>query len=342
MPVRFDGPNNECPPVRRSRRHRLSASLALLWALGLPISTMAQPETPPGEPLRDQFVYDFRGRPLPAKLQPFGPQADELIKPEAEGLRMTLPKDRASVKPVGLSLPLAVGGDFEVTAAFEILQAEEPPPGKQSYGVGVLVSVNQSARVGRLARAKGKQVVTWDHWATVDGERKFLLGAVPSEGQRGRLRLKREMTTLHFLWSPDLAGDTFKEIHQSEFDAPEITQLWFELNTDWSGGQNGALDVRLLELQVRASRPVAPVIAAAEEEPKTEPSKWLRPAVMVALAILLVLAVVLVVVYRRRGAAASVAFACDNCGKQLKSKVELAGKKVKCPQCGSVAVVPRA
>jgi DNA-directed RNA polymerase subunit RPC12/RpoP len=72
--------------------------------------------------------------------------------------------------------------------------------------------------------------------------------------------------------------------------------------------------------------------------------------------ILLILAAVLVVGYRRRGApgppadavagraaepAATVAFACADCGKRLKSKAEMAGKKIKCPQCGSVAVVPR-
>jgi hypothetical protein len=35
-----------------------------------------------------------------------------------------------------------------------------------------------------------------------------------------------------------------------------------------------------------------------------------------------------------------IAFACPGCGKQLKVKDELAGKKVKCPGCGCVAQVP--
>jgi DNA-directed RNA polymerase subunit RPC12/RpoP len=363
MPVRFGGPKMECSPLQRSPRLRLSAALLLLWVLGLPISGMAQPDAPrpdarQGEGLRDQFVLDFRGQPRPANMVLFGPQADGFIKPEAEGLRITLPKDRTSVKPVGLSLALAVGGDFEITAAFEVLKAEEPPPGRPSYGVGVLLSVNQAARVGRLARALGQQVVSWDHWATVDGKPKFLLGASPGEGQRGRLRLKRDKTTLHFLWSPDLVGDTFEEVHRCEFEAEEISQLWFELSSDW-GGENGALDVRLLELQVRASRPAADPVVASEEKPATGPRGWWGAAAIAALAILLVLAAVLFVGYRRRGTpppsanamagqaaespsgAQAVAFACADCGKRLKSNAEMAGKKIKCPQCGSVAVVPR-
>src|SRR5207253_1693042 len=35
-------------------------------------------------------------------------------------------------------------------------------------------------------------------------------------------------------------------------------------------------------------------------------------------------------------------FACPSCGKGLKGKAELAGKKVRCPHCKGVALVPAA
>jgi DNA-directed RNA polymerase subunit RPC12/RpoP len=38
--------------------------------------------------------------------------------------------------------------------------------------------------------------------------------------------------------------------------------------------------------------------------------------------------------------APSVSFACAGCGKTVKARAELAGKKVKCPQCGQVIPVP--
>jgi serine/threonine protein kinase len=40
--------------------------------------------------------------------------------------------------------------------------------------------------------------------------------------------------------------------------------------------------------------------------------------------------------------AAPLSFVCPGCGKKLKVKAELAGKKVKCPQCGKPAQVPEA
>lgn len=43
-----------------------------------------------------------------------------------------------------------------------------------------------------------------------------------------------------------------------------------------------------------------------------------------------------------RGDHGFVGLSCSNCGKHLKAKAELAGKKVKCPQCGKTALVPDA
>ena len=235
------------PDVRCSHCRR--AVLVLVAAIALPAIGMAQPEAA----LRDQVVYDFKGRLLPAEMTLFGPQADESIKPEAEGLRIGLSKGRDSVESVGLSMPLTVGGDFEITLALEILQAQQPTP--MSYGVGVLMSINESAaRIGRLERGQ-RQVLTWDRWAEVDGERKFQLGAAACKGKVGRLRLKRTQTTLHFLWGPGLAGENFEDVHRWEFDAQEIALLRIEVNANLGDGTTGDLDVRLLELRVRSTTP---------------------------------------------------------------------------------------
>ena len=68
---------------------------------------------------------------------------------------------------------------------------------------------------------------------------------------------------------------------------------------------------------------------------------------------MLIIAAVLAVVVLRRGATAAksrdndstakvamVSFPCVGCGKKLKAKTELAGKSVKCPQCGKSTAVP--
>jgi hypothetical protein len=37
-----------------------------------------------------------------------------------------------------------------------------------------------------------------------------------------------------------------------------------------------------------------------------------------------------------------ITFACSQCAKSLKARTDLVGKKIKCPGCGSVVVVPAA
>jgi DNA-directed RNA polymerase subunit RPC12/RpoP len=341
-----------CPKTAyRPVQPLLRAALVLVAALALPVHGLAQREAE----LRDQVAYDFRGRPLPAGMTLFGPQADEFIKPEAEGLRITLPKGRDSVESIGLSMALMVGGDFEITLAFEILQAEQPTPA--SYGVGVLMSVNETAgRIGRLERAK-RQGITWDRWATIDGERKFQLGAAPCKGKVGRLRLKRTQTTLHFLWAPGLAGDNFEAVHQWEFDAQEIALLRIEVNSNLGDGKAGALDVRLFELKVRSTEPAAGPVAVAQHDPTPGRTGWIAAAGSLGFVILLALAASLVVRHRQRVRApvapavadaqpnpevtgTLVAFVCSGCGKRLKSRAELAGKTIKCPQCSKPVIVP--
>jgi DNA-directed RNA polymerase subunit RPC12/RpoP len=332
----------------------------LLAGLGFCVVAAARADAQPGDGLAPQLVRDFRGRKLPADMTPFGASVNEFIKPEIEGLRLTLSRDRGSSAPVGLSMPLTLSGDFEITLAFEILQADEPPIGRMSYGVGLLMSVNEAARVGRLSRYK-HQVATWDRWATVNGERKFLNGGKQVKGQVGRLRLNRTNTILHMGWAPELAGDKFEEVHQFEFGDKEITLLRLELNTDLAGDA-GALDLRLLDLNVRATAPVtAPVadpLAAPEEVRESRSRIWFALAGGLVVAFLLALAVGLIVQFgRRRGRIpaptaasstevnpeafrASVAVACSGCGKRLKARAEQAGKKVKCPACGAAVVVP--
>lgn len=201
-------------------------------------------------PLRDDIVRDFRGSPLPGDMALLGNETGRFLKSEPDGLRLTLPRDRKDAARLGLSLPLSLQGDFEITVAFDILHADAPLPGRSSFGVGPMLSINEAARIGRLVRGNGNQVVTWDRWATVKGKREWLNGAVSADAASGKMRLKRTGTTLQFLWAPETAGENFEEVHQCDFGHDDITSLWLELNSD-NGGKPAALDVRFRELRVR-------------------------------------------------------------------------------------------
>jgi serine/threonine-protein kinase len=359
-PVAAAGPREAAARPRAGKRllrRFWPGALLLLPALGLAVCLAAQ-ATPPGGEAPHSCVISFRGRPLPPEIEPFGPLEQRFLKVEAEGLRITLPRDRADLSPLGLSLAGTVGGDFEITAAFAVLQADEPALGAPSYGIGFMISINEAARIGRLERANGNHVVTWDRWATVNGETRFLIGSVPGTARAGRLRLARTGTTLHFLWAPDGAGEDYEEISQCEFGDQDITLLRLELGAD-AGGRAGALDVRLVDLTIRSNTPVA----VAGQTPGTEGQVTGRSSAWFIAAGLLGLGIVLTAVVwrgrRRTGkrpaaeaaaarprqptaAAPAVSFPCSGCGKPLKARATSAGKQVKCPRCEATVPVPGA
>jgi hypothetical protein len=329
-----------------ARLLRVGALLLLVCLAGLFLLPAGQAPVsgpPPAGGLRDQFALDCRGRPLPADMTLFGPMDECSIKEEPEGLRLTLPRNRKDFATAGLSFPMGVGGDFEITLAFEVLEADEPGPA--SYGMGVMLSVNESGRVGCMLRAVRGQVISWDHWATVGGKRVLLCGGTPSGGKVGRIRLARTGTTLHYLWSPDMSGEDFRESHQCEcsFLAEAVSLVRVELNAD-VGRRPGTLDVRLLELKVRSATPEAGPISGAEDERPARSKGWLVAVGILALVLLLSVPLVWLSTRRRsrthHGPAAPISVQCSACGQKLKARAQAAGKTVKCPHCSQAVLVP--
>src|SRR5260370_14136351 len=74
MPVRRTCPAVECWRLQRWPQ-LLLAALVISGAPSLSIPAMAQDAPAADVELYDQFVYDLRGRPLPATMVPFWPQA---------------------------------------------------------------------------------------------------------------------------------------------------------------------------------------------------------------------------------------------------------------------------
>ena len=62
-----------------------------------------------------------------------GPNAREQMFEEPEGLRIVLPSDAERQDPIGLVTRFPIRGDFEITAAYEILRSDKPSAG---YGTG--------------------------------------------------------------------------------------------------------------------------------------------------------------------------------------------------------------
>lgn len=286
--------------------------------------------------MRVLFSYDFKDR-LPGSLRPFGPQAGRFVKPGPEGLRITLPKDRPEREAVGVALNRPVPGDFEITVTIEIVETDEVPPG--SFGAGVLMTIDETARIGRLARPKGLQVAIWDQWLFDDPKKpKFIGDSKPCSANLLRLRMKRTGSLLAYLWAPDTTGDDFELLHEGEFRADDIKEIRVMAET---GQPASGVDVRFLEMRVATDPGSAPRIG------------WMTAAT--AVVIIGGLAGWRVVQARAPEAApgkttpgqdaatatCEVALVtCPHCQKKVKLAAKAFDKKVTCPGCAA-EFVPR-
>jgi DNA-directed RNA polymerase subunit RPC12/RpoP len=168
---------------------------------------------------------------------------------------------------------------------------------------------------------------------------------------KGKLRLIRNGSQLQYLVAEE--QQAFKALQRVEIGTDDVQAVHGDCFTM---SAPVALDVRLTELVIDANQfpngiPSAPVPAAPVESPLG--SKGSLQAVellgaLLAIVLLIGLEAWLYVRSNRRkeqqapaeAVAPHLSFACSTCGKQLKAKVELAGKKAKCSQCGKPVLVP--
>ena len=317
-----------------------------------------------------EFVHDFRdGKPLPAWLTLDGPVEEAEINLADAGMRVTLPAERKSHFAVGVETKLIFSGDFEITAAFELLSFERPATG---YGVGVSLNLARAAdrklfgKIARFWRPEEGNVFISEFWNN-DPPKFRRVKSVPTETRTGRLRLVREGDTLRYLAAEGFDGD-FQEVYQAKFTADDLAQL--RLVVSDSGAPGNAVDARLLELRIVGGKltvlpaklnAAAPPDAPAEKVPLTMPpvppeiesdepqqgrSFWWLLALIVAM-VMLAAGLAQRWIRRKRLLAVNgeiaptlVTFACSACRRNLKARAELAGKKVKCPQCSQATLVP--
>jgi predicted RNA-binding Zn-ribbon protein involved in translation (DUF1610 family) len=284
---------------------------------------------------------------------------------EPAGARITMPSGKGVIPPSGLAIDFKVQGDFEITFAYEILNAEQPTKG---YGVGASLYVAINPKTGNAVTLARRVLMT--------GETRFLstrlpipakpqiVRSAPSQSPAGKLRIQRTGTKVRFLFAE---GDEpeFKEVNEVEFGADDIAFVQIGGN---AGNSENALDMRLLELSIRAERlpgfsnPAGddPVVLVDAEQNSSSPM-WMIVGGAITLGIaLLGSAGVVAVIFWRRSSARDAAkpsttnansdldadqtllsFVCSECGTKLKVRLQLAGKNVKCPHCGRTSAAPR-
>lgn len=212
-----------------------------------------------GSRFHEEFSYDFRGTAFDFRwFFPMGVDSFYgvgLLQPSSDGLRVTVPHHQGDSKPnVGLAPTVTLHGDFEVTVAYELVQADVPDVGA---GVGaslyVLSDRNASAAAMRRCVRPGGQQVHLAWWSVRDGvgSRVPKYQQFPAPDRCGRLRMERSGTALEF-FAGDGDGVDLRELLRIEgFGTEPIVLLRMEAVTD---GARSTTDVLWKSLEIRAER----------------------------------------------------------------------------------------
>jgi serine/threonine protein kinase/predicted RNA-binding Zn-ribbon protein involved in translation (DUF1610 family) len=346
----------------------LAASVVLVVATAFwfqpGVTLLAQVLGQEKPPQQANFHQDFRGANLEnSLLHPI----DERVHCEPAGVRVTLSGGDGDRPSSGLATDATIHGDFEITGSFEILKADRPSTG---YGVGVGLyaavdaGTNDSVSLARRLMPDGTTWFFSDRMTPTKDDLQHQSKRVRSTANAGKLRLQRVGSRLRFFVAEEGQSD-FVLVDDVEFSDEDIELVKFEAS---AGGSKSGLDCRLLDFTLRVDKltDTGDLTAdrftdASSEEVK--PRKWLL-ALTLCVGLLLSCGAVGWWLFARQRRAAkerinaivgdqrkvssspstvpALYFPCSACGKRLKVKVELAGKKVKCPQCGQAVAVPAA
>jgi hypothetical protein len=338
--------------------------------LGAPAFVRAQEEK--SREWKTTFHQDFR------KGDPKNPNLRSIregnFRWESAGARITMPARAGKLDTSGVAANFQIKGDFEITTCYEILKADVPTEG---YGVGVSIfaaiepealnAVSLARRVGTM----GNTNFLSDRMTPGEPSASHVMSSTPARQTTGKLRIQRIGNAATFFVA-DGDGD-FVPIYQDaktkktdvEFGVEDIR--YFQVGGD-AGQSQAALDVRVLDLTVRADE--LPGLIERPAGTKVEEPEWMKkaretqsdsssppvsslPWFVVALSaggigILLAGGLGIVLALRRRPRVqvqapkpTTISFACAGCNRKLTVKVERAGKKIKCPKCAEVVVVPK-
>jgi serine/threonine protein kinase len=339
--------------------------VVLLGALGMAIRlgvlgggsppNMQAQESNPVKPRRARAAFDFRtGIENYPALSLQGPNVDTLAKTDSQGLRVTIPGGQQDTRPVFVELNHRLRGDFDIAVGYELLAVGAPAP---QYGAGVALHVQFDspsalvARLGRNRKPTGERHGAHKIIGGPDGQRQYLNNMdVPATGTKGKLRLVRNGSNVEYLVAAE--GQNYKTLQVVEFGTADVQKVQLDCFTMYTPI---SLDVRLTELVIEADQfpdgmPSAPVPTLTVESPPKSNSSLLAVELLGALLAIIMLVGLGAWLYVRsngrkeqqapaEAVAQPISFACLACGKNLKAKAELVGKKVKCTQCGQPALV---
>ncbi len=151
------------------------------------------------------------------------------------------------------------------------------------------------------------------------------------------------------MYTSEGADKEFVLLHKGEFGTKDVKNVRILGST---GGPGASLDVRVSDLHIRADDFVRGTDAIFLPAARADWRAWHVILIAVAVPVALACSLGVWLFARRRSHAAvaspavdkaapqTIAFRCPGCGQSLRAKNEMAGAKVKCPQCSQAVVIP--
>jgi hypothetical protein len=282
--------------------------------------------TPPKKKYAQEYSQPFTGKTenIPG-WEVLNSGAEQNVRFEAAGLRITLPPGLAGGHPVtGLITGFGVQGDFEITLSFEIIKEADEGTNRTVLDLVITKDVPKAdvATIGRLMSPKdGRRFIGWSSmWDNVTEKKVPHPISRPTKAMTGRLRLVRSGADLHYGFSEEFDG-YFRYFKRFPFGPEDLRRVRIVGAT---GGDKATLDVRVTDFRIRADSipnmpaavpvpaAVVPQAAVPQADALTAPAGrgWLMAALLIGTALILVSAVALGVAFlllRRRAVQAPAA-----------------------------------
>src|SRR5205823_1978680 len=124
----------------------------------------------------------------------YGKIAGRAVVREPKGVRIWLPTATAGLDQTGLYSYFAVAGDFEFSAAYEVV---ELPPPQGGYGASVGIAVDTQGPGGSVSLARGQAVKKEPGYIVSrgklgEGGLKYETTFYPSTAKAGRVAVRRQ------------------------------------------------------------------------------------------------------------------------------------------------------
>jgi serine/threonine protein kinase len=251
----WTGPNDREPSRRPptgadAMPDRVSRSW-LTWPFLVAASVASASE--PG-PLANTFRADFTKEAFDVRdIALTGGHAEELVHAEPLGLRIKMPPGMGKPEGVGIKPRFKIRGDFDLSATFEILQADKPTEG---YGVGAQMSLETESPTKEAATAEwtytpgkdGTRFISTRIVGQADGNRQYRVQSLAANRRAGTLRLVRTGPTLRASYR-DEGDSTERSLPAVELGTEDVAWLKVVANT---GISDHPVDIRLKTLTLSA------------------------------------------------------------------------------------------